>query len=108
MELVGELPHNGIQMDSVMYGTVLAICASNGRCEEAVNFIQQMKVEGHSPNIYHYSSLLNSYSWNGDYKKADELMTEIKSTELVPNKVCFVNIFSSHAMIDILCHFCPL
>ncbi|KAG7591237.1 Pentatricopeptide repeat [Arabidopsis thaliana x Arabidopsis arenosa] len=87
VELIGELPHNGIQMDSVMYGTVLAICASNGRCEEAENFIQQMKAEGHSPNIYHYSSLLNSYSWKGDYKKADELMTEMKSIGLVPNKV---------------------
>ncbi|VVA90902.1 unnamed protein product [Arabis nemorensis] len=87
MELVGELPHNGIQMDGVMYGTVLAICASNGRCEEAESFIHQMKVEGHSPNIYHYSALLNSYSWKGDYKKADELMTEMKSVGLVPNKV---------------------
>ncbi|KAL0794533.1 hypothetical protein Bca101_065910 [Brassica carinata] len=87
MELVGELPHNGIEMDGVMYGTVLAICASNGRCEEAERFIQQMKAEGHSPNVYHYSSLLNSYSWKGDYKKADELMTEMKSVGLVPNKV---------------------
>lgn len=103
MELVGELPHNGIQMDSVMYGTVLAICASNGRCEEAENFIQQMKVEGHSPNIYHYSSLLNSYSWKGDYKKADELMTEMKSIGLEPNKVCFCQYFSSYAIIEILC-----
>ncbi|XP_009148435.1 pentatricopeptide repeat-containing protein At1g10910, chloroplastic [Brassica rapa] len=87
MELVGELPHNGIKMDGVMYGTVLAICASNGRCEEAESFVQQMKDEGHSPNIYHYSSLLNSYSWKGDYKKADELMAEMKSVGLVPNKV---------------------
>ncbi|KAF3586968.1 hypothetical protein F2Q69_00026317 [Brassica cretica] len=87
MELVGELPHNGIKMDGVMYGTVLAICASNGRCEEAESFVQQMKDEGHSPNMYHYSSLLNSYSWKGDYKKADELMTEMKSVGLVPNKV---------------------
>lgn len=93
MELVGELPQHAIQMDTVMYGTLLAICASNGRCEEAQSFIQQMKVEGHSPNIYHYSSLLNSYAWNGDYKKADELMNEITSVGLVPNKVCFV-IFS--------------
>ncbi|XP_010492127.1 PREDICTED: pentatricopeptide repeat-containing protein At1g10910, chloroplastic-like [Camelina sativa] len=87
MELVGELPHTGILMDGVMYGTVLAVCASNGRSEEAENFIRQMKAEGHSLNIYHYSSLLNSYSWKGDYKKADELMTKMKSIGLVPNKV---------------------
>lgn len=92
MELVGELPHNGIKMDGVMYGTVLAICASNGRCEEAESFVQQMKDEGHSPNMYHYSSLLNSHSWKGDYKKADELMTEMKSVGLVPNKVCLLSV----------------
>ncbi|XP_011006539.1 PREDICTED: pentatricopeptide repeat-containing protein At1g10910, chloroplastic-like isoform X2 [Populus euphratica] len=87
LELVQELNYNGLQMDSVMYGTLLAVCASNNRCEEAQSYFNQMKDEGHSPNIYHYSSLLNAYASGGNYKKAEELVQDMKSSGLVPNKV---------------------
>lgn len=89
LELVQELQHNGLHMDNVIYGTLLAVCASNNKWEEAESYFNQMKVEGHSPNLFHYSSLLNAYSASGNYKKADELVQDIKSAGLVPNKVCF-------------------
>jgi pentatricopeptide repeat protein len=89
LELVRELQHNGLHMDSVIYGTLLAVCASNNKLEEAESYFNQMKDEGHSPNVFHYSSLLNAYSINGNYKKADELVQDMKSAGLVPNKVCF-------------------
>uniref|UniRef100_A0A7N0TVY5 Pentatricopeptide repeat-containing protein n=1 Tax=Kalanchoe fedtschenkoi TaxID=63787 RepID=A0A7N0TVY5_KALFE len=87
MKLVRELQENELRMDGVIYGTLLAVCASNNRREEAEVYFNRMKDEGHSPNIFHYSSLLNAYSSEGDYKKADELVQEMKSAGLVPNKV---------------------
>ncbi|GMQ01821.1 hypothetical protein CsSME_00048316 [Camellia sinensis var. sinensis] len=87
IELLQELKSNRLHVDSVIYGTLLAVCASNSQCEEAENFFNQMKDEGHSPNIYHYSSLLNAYSVDGNYKKADMLVQDMKSAGLVPNKV---------------------
>ncbi|CAJ1963660.1 unnamed protein product [Sphenostylis stenocarpa] len=87
LELIQELQHNKLQMDCVIYGTILAVCASNSKWEEAENYFSQMKDEGHLPNIYHYSSLLNAYSACGDYKKADVLIQNMKSEGLVPNKV---------------------
>ncbi|KAL5554085.1 hypothetical protein UlMin_041486 [Ulmus minor] len=87
LELVQELQHNGLHMDSVLYGTLLAICASNNKCEEAESYFNQMKDEGHSPNVFHYSSLLNAYSIVGNYKKAEVLVQDMKSAGLVPNKV---------------------
>nr|POE51357.1 pentatricopeptide repeat-containing protein, chloroplastic [Quercus suber] len=89
LELVRELQHNGLHMDNVIYGTLLAVCASNTKLEEAESYFNWMKDEGHSPNVFHYSSLLNSYSISGNYRKADELVQDMKSAELVPNKVCF-------------------
>lgn len=80
-------------MDNVIYGTLLAICASNNLCEEAERFFQQMNAEGISPNLFHYSSLLNAYSVDGHHKKADELIKSMKSAGLVPNKVRFSFIF---------------
>lgn len=76
-------------MDTVLYGTLLAICASNNKLEEAESYFNQMKDEGHLPNEFHYSSLLNAYSIHGDYKKAHDLVQDMKSAGLVPNKVCF-------------------
>ena len=81
---------NRVQMDGVMYGILLAICASNNLYAEAQSYFNQMKVEGHSPNVYQYSSLLNAYSSGRDYAKANELIQVMKSSGLVPNKVCFM------------------
>ena len=89
LELVQELEHSGLHMDTVIYGALLAVCASNNRCKEAENYFNQMKDEGHLPNVFHYSSLLNAYSSDGNYTKADKLVEDMKSAGLVPNKVCF-------------------
>lgn len=85
--LVQELWDGGLQMDSVLYGTILAICASNNKWEEAERYFDQMKDKGHSPNEFHYSSMLNAYSICGNYKKAEILVQDMKSAGFVPNKV---------------------
>ncbi|KAL5176202.1 Pentatricopeptide repeat-containing protein, chloroplastic [Glycine soja] len=87
LELIQELQHNKLQMDGVIYGTIMAVCASNTKWEEAEYYFNQMKDEGHTPNVYHYSSLINAYSACGNYKKADMLIQDMKSEGLVPNKV---------------------
>ncbi|KAK7246857.1 hypothetical protein RIF29_41727 [Crotalaria pallida] len=87
LELIQELQHNKLKMDDVIYGATLAVCASNNKLLEAEYYFNQMKNEGHSPNVYHYSSLLNAYSACGNYKKADRLVQDMKLEGLVPNKV---------------------
>ena len=77
-------------MDSVIYGTLISVCASCKQCKEAENYFNQMKSEGHVPNDFHYSSLLNAYSVDGNYEKAEEIYKEMKLAGLVSNKVCFV------------------
>ncbi|CAL1352633.1 unnamed protein product [Linum trigynum] len=44
LDLVQELNYRRLKMDRVMHGTVLAVCASNNRCEEAESYFNQMKV----------------------------------------------------------------
>lgn len=87
LELIQELQDNKLRMDDVIYGAILAVCASNGKWEEAEYYFNQMKSEGRSPNVYHYSSLLNAYSACGDFTKADALIQDMESEGLVPNKV---------------------
>lgn len=87
MQLMNELLSTGLHMDGVIYGTLLSICASNNLCEEAESFFEQMKAEGFTPNIFHYSSLLNVYSVDGDYLKAESLLKEVKSAGIELNKV---------------------
>lgn len=74
-------------MDSVLYGTLISVCASNNQCEEAKKYFDEMKSEGHTPNVFHYSSLLNAYAADGNYMNADELIEEMKSEGIVMNKV---------------------
>lgn len=76
-------------MDSVTYGILLNVCASNNQCEEAEKYFKNMNDEGHTPNVFHYGSLINAYSTKGNFKKADELIVNMKNAGLVPNKVFF-------------------
>ncbi|KAK9070998.1 hypothetical protein SSX86_009566 [Deinandra increscens subsp. villosa] len=87
MELVEELKNKGLPMDGVIYGTLISVCASSNQCKEAEIYFNQMKIEGHIPNLFHYSSLINAYSVDGNYEKAEEIFGEMKSAGLVPNKV---------------------
>lgn len=98
LDLVQELKYNGLQMDSIMYGTLLAVCASNDQWEAAESYFNQMKDEGHSPNLFHYSPLLNAYASGGHYKKAEELVQDMKSLGLVPNKVSFLFILQLYIL----------
>ncbi|XP_075674561.1 pentatricopeptide repeat-containing protein At5g46580, chloroplastic-like isoform X2 [Castanea sativa] len=76
-----------------MDGTLLAVCALNTKLEEAETYFNWMKDEGHSPNVFHYSSLLNAYLISGNCRKADELVQDMKSAGLVPNKVILTTLF---------------
>nr|XP_043625967.1 pentatricopeptide repeat-containing protein At1g10910, chloroplastic [Erigeron canadensis] len=87
IELVKELKDKGLQMDSVIYGTIISVCASRNQSKEAESYFNQMKTEGHVPNVFHYSSLLNAYSIDGNYEKAEEIFRDMKAAGLVPNKV---------------------
>jgi pentatricopeptide repeat protein len=48
---------------------------------------------GHTPNLFHYSSLLNAYSENSYYEKVEMLMKDLRSSGLTPNKVYFLCLF---------------
>ncbi|PAN30144.1 hypothetical protein PAHAL_5G279700 [Panicum hallii] len=97
MGLINEMKSRCLQMDSVIYGTLLAICASHNYCEEAEVYFQKMKDEGHSPNLFHYSSLLNAYSENADYGKAEMLMKDLRSSGLTPNKVMLTTLLKVYS-----------
>lgn len=82
------MKYKGLQMDCIIYGTVLSVCASHNQSSEAEKYFEQMKKEGYSPNVFHYSSLLNAFSGDGNYEKAEMLIEEMKSVGLELNKVC--------------------
>lgn len=77
----------GLKSDLVMYGSLLALCASHNLDEEAETYFQQMKNEDLPANEFHYSSLLNAYAAKGKHEKAEKLVDDMKSAGLVPNKV---------------------
>ncbi|KAG8044992.1 hypothetical protein GUJ93_ZPchr0008g13495 [Zizania palustris] len=97
MELINELNSRNLQMDSVIYGTLLAICASHNCCEKAEEYFQKMKDEGHDPNLFHYSSLLNAYSENANYEKTHLLMKDLRTSGLTPNKVILTTLLKVYS-----------
>jgi pentatricopeptide repeat protein len=103
MKLLGEIKAQNLGMDSVIYGTLLAICASNNLSGEAELYFQQMKNEGHRPNLFHYSSLLNVHAEERDHVKAEMLINDMKSLGISPNKVCVICL--QFSLLFLLCKF---
>lgn len=108
LELIQDLQLKRLRMDDVIYGAILAVCASSRKWLEAELYFKQMKDEGLSPNHYHYSSLLNAYSACGDHNKAHALVQDMKSAGLVPNKVCFSLVIdvSYDGILQVVCSHC--
>ncbi|XP_020596241.1 pentatricopeptide repeat-containing protein At1g10910, chloroplastic isoform X2 [Phalaenopsis equestris] len=97
MQLVHELESSGFSKDAVIYGSLISTCASNNLCEKAEEYFNQMIVECCSPNIFHYSSLLNAYSVSRDYLKAEQLVRNMESSGIVPNKVILTTLLKVYA-----------
>ncbi|PKA56305.1 Pentatricopeptide repeat-containing protein [Apostasia shenzhenica] len=97
MQLIQELESNGLQKDSVIYGSLIAICASNNLCEKAEEYFNQMKDNCCTPNIFHYSSLLNAYSISGDYVKAEKLIKDMNSAGIEGTKVVLTTLLKVYA-----------
>ena len=67
----------GLNPDTVTYGTVIGILCKSGRVEDAMRYFEQMIDERLSPGNIVYNSLIHSLCIFDKWDKAKELIPEI-------------------------------
>merc|ERR1719267_18161 len=82
------LEKSGVDLNSVIYNTVLDACVECGDLKSAESWVQRMQKDGMT-DVVTYNTLIKVHLQGGNFGKARSLMTEMKKKDLQPNRVTF-------------------
>jgi len=88
MNVFQGLRRSGVELNSVVYNTVLDACVECHDLKAAEAWIGQMKLAG-TADVVSYNTVIKAYLQNDNCDKARVLMEEMKDKGLKPNHVTF-------------------
>uniref|UniRef100_A0A0D3HF77 K Homology domain-containing protein n=1 Tax=Oryza barthii TaxID=65489 RepID=A0A0D3HF77_9ORYZ len=86
----------GLNPDTVTYGTVIDVLCKSGRVEDAMLYFEQMIDEGLRPDSIIYNSLIHSLCIFDKWEKAEELFLEMLDRGICLDTIFFNSIIDSH------------
>jgi pentatricopeptide repeat protein len=96
-KILADLRSSGVQLDTLVYNSVLDVCSSAGDIKRARNLVADMRSEG-IIDIVSYNTLLKGCGKCGDIRGAKEVIAEMEKVGIPPNDVsynCLINIAAS-------------
>merc|ERR1719486_1702339 len=82
------LEKSGVDLNSVIYNTVLDACVECGDLEAAEAWMEQTKTVGMA-DVVSFNTLIKAHLQNENFDKARSLMEEMQKEGLQPNRVTF-------------------
>merc|ERR1719356_38335 len=82
------LKDSGLELNSVVYNTVLHACVECQDIKAAEEWMHETKEAGFS-DVVSYNTLIKAYLQNENFAKARALMEEMRKEGLQPNRVTF-------------------
>merc|ERR1719316_1000153 len=92
------LQRGGVEMNSVIYNTMLDACVECRDMKSAEAWMEQTRKEGMA-DVVSFNTLIKAHLQGGNFDKARSLMKEMKTQDLQPNSVTFnelINAMVSH------------
>jgi len=80
---------NHVEIDSVIYNTVLATCVSADQLDKARQLLDDMVSAGGVADVITYNTLAKGYAKSGRMDKCFELVTFMRSREINPSQVTY-------------------
>ncbi|KAK1315864.1 Pentatricopeptide repeat-containing protein [Acorus calamus] len=81
-----EMVQKGLELNVVLYNTLLAMCADLGYVDQALEIFAQMKGSDKvKPDSWTYSSLITIYSCSGEVSKAEGVLKQMVEAGFQPN-----------------------
>lgn len=87
-EVFETLRKSGVEMNSVIYNTVLDACVECRDLRAAEAWMEETKKEGFA-DVVSYNTLIKAHLQGDNFKKARSLMEEMRAAGLQPNRVTF-------------------
>merc|ERR1719335_883085 len=88
MSVFNSLEQSGVDLNSVIYNTVLDACVECRDLKAAESWMDRMKKDN-MMDVVSFNTLIKAHLQNGGFDKARQLMEEMKKLDLQPNRVTF-------------------
>jgi pentatricopeptide repeat protein len=89
LQIVHELRSQAMEVDNVIYNTVLATCVSADEISEARKLLQEMDTVGAAPDVITYNTLIKGYAKRGHFSDCFELYELMRKRGLTPSQVTY-------------------
>jgi len=88
MSIFNALKNGGVELNSIVYNTVLDACVKCHDLVAAEDWMQQTKEAG-MVDVVSFNTLLKAHLMDGNFRKARNVMLDMKKSGLEPNRVTF-------------------
>lgn len=97
MSVFDSLKKSGVDLNSVIYNTVLDACVECRDLRAAEDWMEQTKQAGMA-DVVSFNTLIKAHLKNDNFEKARSLMEEMKQKNLQPNRVTFNELLNAMVM----------
>ncbi|KAL5544387.1 hypothetical protein UlMin_008171 [Ulmus minor] len=80
-----EMKEKGMQLNVILFNTILAMCADVGYIEEVVEIFEDLKRSDTKPDSWTFSSMMTIYSYSGNVSEAEAMLNEMLEAGFEPN-----------------------
>jgi len=94
--ILEDMKKTSVALDTVMYNSVIDVCASAGEMQRARTLVAEMKECGSVDRIS-YNTLLKGYGACGDVRRAKEVITEMENAGFEPNDISYNSLINMAA-----------
>eukprot|EP00927_Polykrikos_kofoidii_P065622 TRINITY_DN6135_c0_g1_i1.p1 TRINITY_DN6135_c0_g1~~TRINITY_DN6135_c0_g1_i1.p1 ORF type:complete len:642 (-),score=126.93 TRINITY_DN6135_c0_g1_i1:133-2058(-) len=89
LRLVQEMQTRKLEVDNVIYNTVLATCVSADQIQIAENLLDEMHRDHCTADVITYNTLMKGYAKNGNMHKCFDLYKLMRTRGLEPSQVTY-------------------
>jgi len=89
LRLVKEMREQQVEIDSVVYNTVLAVCVNADKVEQAHTLLREMEGAGNVADVITYNTLMKGYSKSGRIEQCFELYEHMRRVGIAPSQVTY-------------------
>eukprot|EP00441_Pelagodinium_beii_P025180 CAMPEP_0197653212 /NCGR_PEP_ID=MMETSP1338-20131121/34918_1 /TAXON_ID=43686 ORGANISM="Pelagodinium beii, Strain RCC1491" /NCGR_SAMPLE_ID=MMETSP1338 /ASSEMBLY_ACC=CAM_ASM_000754 /LENGTH=631 /DNA_ID=CAMNT_0043228247 /DNA_START=110 /DNA_END=2005 /DNA_ORIENTATION=- len=89
LQLVGNMRKDNVEIDSVIYNTVLATCVSAEQLDKARGLLDDMVMADNVTDVITYNTLAKGYAKAGNMEKCYELYEIMRQRGLRPSQVTY-------------------
>merc|ERR1719473_1630032 len=89
VRLLEEMAASGVEIDSIIYNTVLACCVTSNQIHHARRLLEEMAEAGSVTDVITYNTLMKGYAKAGDLDNCFELYELMRKRGIEPSQVTF-------------------